>query len=152
MTQNYILKPAENQQLDITIYGMPNLIEGNCIIFVHGFKGFKDWGFGPYLGEYFADKGYFVITFNFSHNGVGLNSVDFNELDKFSENTYSLEISEIGEIVKAYKNGFFGKPNPNAKIGLLGHSRGGGDAIIASSISDDIIALAGEAATSPAPP
>ena len=48
---------------------------------------------------------------------------------------------EIEEIVKAYKNGFFGPTNQNGKIGLLGHSRGGGDSIIASSLINEISAL-----------
>jgi hypothetical protein len=57
----------------------------NCIIFVHGFKGFKDWGFGPYLAKYLSTKGFFVITFNFSHNGVSIPMDEFTELDKFAQ-------------------------------------------------------------------
>ncbi len=133
MSQNYTYTTSQSNNLHITTYGNANLELGNCIIFVHGFKGFKDWGFGPYLGEKLASKGNFVITFNFSHNGVGENSSEFTELDKFANNTYSIEIEEIEEIVKAYQNGFFGKINNNSKIGLLGHSRGGGDVLIAGS-------------------
>lgn len=131
MSQNYTYTTSQNNNLNITTYGNANLESGNCIIFVHGFKGFKDWGFGPYLGEKLASKGNFVITFNFSHNGVGANSSDFNELNKFANNTYSIEIEEIEEIVNAYKAGFFGKIGDNNKIGLIGHSRGGGDVLIA---------------------
>lgn len=141
MSQNYSFTTYENNILDITTYGNSNLEHGNCIVFVHGFKGFKDWGFGPYLADYFSKNGYFVITFNFSHNGIGPNSVDFNELDKFANNYYSLEIREILEIISAYRSNFFGNANPNGKIGIIGHSRGGGDAIIASSLSDEISAL-----------
>ena len=141
MSQNYTYDTSENCTLDITTYGNSNLEKGNCIIFVHGFKGFKDWGFVPYLSNSIAEQGNFVITFNFSHNGVGENSVDFNELDKFADNTYSREIREVGEIITAYKAGFFGLPNPNSKIGLLGHSRGGGISIVAASIYTEIDAV-----------
>ena len=141
MSQNYSYDTSENCTLNITTYGNSNLDSGNCIIFVHGFKGFKDWGFGPYLAKSIAKQGNFVITFNFSHNGVGENSIDFNELDKFANNTFSREIFEVGEIIKAYKSGFFGIPNLNSKIGLLGHSRGGGIAIVAASIYEEINAL-----------
>lgn len=133
MSQNYTYKTSDNHEIDITVFGSSNLISGSCIIFVHGFKGFKDWGFGPFLADYFAKKGYFVITFNFSHNGVGKNSLDFNELEKFANNTYTREISELSEIVKSYKSGFFGEPNPNSKVGVIGHSRGGGISIITAS-------------------
>ncbi len=148
MSQNYTYTTSKDNQLEITTFGNSNLESGNCIIFVHGFKGFKDWGFGPYLASYFAERGNFVITFNFSHNGVGKNSIDFNELEKFANNTYSLEISEISEIVNAYKSEFFGKKNSEAKIGLIGHSRGGGDSIIAANLLEDIDALVTWAAVS----
>lgn len=141
MSQNYSYTTPNNHNIDITTYGNANLINGNCLIFVHGFKGFKDWGFGPYLGSYFSEKGHFVITFNFSHNGVGKNSIEFDELDKFANNTFSKEIAEINLIIKLYREGFFGETNKSSKIGLLGHSRGGGDAIIAASTNNKVSAL-----------
>ncbi|PID62124.1 MAG: alpha/beta hydrolase [Ignavibacteriae bacterium] len=139
MKKNYTYTTEENYPIDITTYG--NIENENCIIFVHGFKGFKDWGFGPYIGEYLSNKNFFVITFNFSHNGVGKDSVDFDELDKFAENTYSKEISELEEIIAAYKSGFFGKIDSDKKIGLLGHSRGGGVAIVTASKNNNISAF-----------
>jgi len=141
MSQNYTYNTSDDHKIHITTFGNSNLETGNCLIFVHGFKGFKDWGFGPYLAEYFAEEGYFVITFNFSHNGVGESFTEFDELNKFEYNTYSREINEIKEIVEAYKTDYFGNINPPNKIGLIGHSRGGGVSIIASSIMKDIDAL-----------
>jgi hypothetical protein len=76
-----------------------NLNSSPCIIFVHGFKGFKDWGFVPYRCEYFAENGFFVVSFNFSHNGVGERFTEFTELEKFAENTFSPEITELSEII-----------------------------------------------------
>ena len=38
------------------------------IIFCHGYKGFKDWGAWNLVGEEFANKNFFFIKFNFSHN------------------------------------------------------------------------------------
>lgn len=141
MSQNYIYHTSDNSNINITTFGNSNLLNGNCIIFVHGFKGFKDWGFGPYLSNYFAGKGYFVVTFNFSHNGVGKDSIDFNELDKFANNTYSREIKELTEIIEAYKAGFFGQISPNTKVGIIGHSRGGGISLVVSSLSPNVDAL-----------
>lgn len=106
-----------------------------CLIFVHGFKGFKDWGFYPYLGNYFSNEGYFVITFNFSHNGIGKNSSDFTEVDKFADNTISLEISELSEIINAYYDGYFDKRGKNQII-LIGHSRGGAVSLLSSLINN----------------
>lgn len=141
MTKNYLFLTREKNKIQITTFGNSQISEKNCLIFVHGFKGFKDWGFIPYFGEYFSNKGYFVITFNFSHNGIGRKTTEFTELHKFAENTYSLEISELTQIISAYTEGFFGKISDSNKIGLVGHSRGGAVSIIAANISKKINAL-----------
>lgn len=140
MTRDFVLRTAEGNNLGITSYGYENFDDGNCIIHVHGFKGFKDWGFNPFLAQFFAEQGYFVVTFNFSHNGIGKNPLDFTELDKFAENTFSLEVKELKEIINCYKSGFFGKIGNN-KIGLLGHSRGGGISILNGN-HDDVSCIA----------
>ncbi|GMR25195.1 MAG: hypothetical protein BMS9Abin39_0477 [Ignavibacteria bacterium] len=140
MSDNFILNVQNNNILRITAFGIEHLEIAPCLIFVHGFKGFKDWGFVPYIGEYFSKQGYFVLTFNFSHNGVGTNLTEFDELDKFAENNFSLEISELNELFQAYKFGFFGNPSGKG-IGLLGHSRGGAISLLAGSKSEETKAI-----------
>jgi uncharacterized protein len=141
MSKNFILTTSRNEKLRITAFGLENLIFSPCLILVHGFKGFKDWGFGPYIGNYFANKGYFVITFNFSHNGVGESLTEFIELEKFANNTFSLEISELSELISAYLKGFFGNA-ANSKIGILGHSRGGAIALLTAKQRFEVNAVA----------
>lgn len=129
MGMDFSLKTEDGENLSITTYGLNSSIDQNCIIYVHGFKGFKDWGFVPYIADYMADKEYFVITFNFSHNGIGSDKLEFTELNKFAENTFSREINELEFVIDAYKNRFLNNNSVN-KIGLLGHSRGGAVALI----------------------
>ena len=140
MSREYVYETSNKDIIRITTFGNENFDSKNCLFFVHGFKGFKDWGFGPYLGKYLADKGFFVVTFNFSHNGIGENFTEFTELDKFAENTITLEIAELSELIEAYKNGFFGNSKVN-KIGVIGHSRGGGVSILNAVNSKSIDAL-----------
>lgn len=135
MNKEFNFKSKSGNNLSISTYGIENLNTSPCLIFVHGFKGFKDWGFFPYLGKYFSNEGYFVITFNFSHNGIGKNSNEFSEMDKFAKNTISLEISELSEIINAYYDGYFGTRGLNQII-LIGHSRGGAVSILSSLIND----------------
>jgi dienelactone hydrolase len=141
MSKDFVLNTSRNDKLRITVFGEKNLGQSSCVILVHGFKGFKDWGFCPYIGEYLSKRNFFVITFNFSHNGTGENLTEFTELDKFAENTFSLEISELSEIITAYKNNFFGTSN-NQPVGLLGHSRGGGISLLTSKQNDGVKAVA----------
>lgn len=98
--------------------------KGPVIILVHGFKGFKDWGFFPVAADRFASAGYPAFTFNFSHNGIGADNMNFTEEDKFAANTYSREVSELGEVLSWLTKTI---PEKYAEKGvyLLGHSRGG---------------------------
>ncbi|GIK62195.1 MAG: alpha/beta fold hydrolase [Ignavibacteriota bacterium] len=141
MNKDFVLNTKKREKLRFTTYGYENLESASCLIFVHGFKGFKDWGFWPYSGNYFAERGYFVLSFNFSHNGIGNIPTEFTELDKFADNTFSLELDELNEILDAYLNNFFGSKS-NKKIGIIGHSRGGGDSLIFSSRRKEINAVA----------
>jgi pimeloyl-ACP methyl ester carboxylesterase len=141
MSKEFILKTTLGNDLHISAFGFNNMGKSPCIILVHGFKGFKDWGFWPVLAEYFANNYYFVLSFNFSHNGIGKNLTEFSELDKFAQNTFSLEISELSELINAYLNNYFG-PVHNKKIGLLGHSRGGAITLLTSLINKNIDAFA----------
>jgi uncharacterized protein len=141
MSKDFVLTTSRSDKLRITAFGDNNLSSSPCLILVHGFKGFKDWGFFPCAGNFFADKGYFVLTFNFSHNGVGENLKDFDELDKFAENTFSLEVNELSELIDNYFNNYFGKTT-NKRLGLIGHSRGGAIAILTAFRKKSVDAVA----------
>ncbi len=114
---------------------------GDWVIFVHGFKGFKDWGFWHYLETAFNSAGFNVLRFNFSHNGTDPHGVEFTRLDLFEENSFSLEKEELKEICSALKSGKFTDSVPQ-NIFLLGHSRGGAMSILEISSSAAITAAA----------
>ncbi len=137
MSQNYSITSSLGGKISITTFGNENISQKNCIILIHGFKGFKDWGYAPYFGEYLSNKGYFVITFNFSHNGIGENKYEFTELEKFANNTFTREITELKDVVKAYENNKFGVID-NPSIGLIGHSRGGAIALLTASQLENV--------------
>ena len=61
----------------------------SAVVVVHGFKGFKDWGFFPYTCERLAAAGHSVVSFNMSHNGVGSDLQSFTDLERFGSNTLS---------------------------------------------------------------
>ncbi|WP_027416814.1 alpha/beta hydrolase [Aneurinibacillus terranovensis] len=102
------------------------------VIVCHGFKGFKDWGMFPRIGKYLADQGFAAITFNFSGNGIGEDLENFTELEKFGRNTYQQELSDLDFLIQMLKAGKLpGSELMNTnRIGLIGHSKGGGDSIL----------------------
>ncbi len=140
MKKDFILKTKRDNILRISTYFSNDDIKNPSLVYVHGFKGFKDWGFIPYLGEYFSNHGFFVITFNFSHNGVGKSLLEFDEPDNFAKNTISLEVEELNEVIDSYSNGFFGE-RKNQKIGIVGHSRGGAITLLTASKRSDVDAV-----------
>lgn len=103
------------------------------LIFVHGFKGFKDWGCFPYMMEKFAENNIFAVSFNFSYNGVGEEGIELSEftrLELFAKNTFSRELDDLGSIIDFLEDNRQ-KYNYNFdNLTLAGHSRGGGITIL----------------------
>ena len=119
----------------------------SAIVVAHGFKGFKDWGFFPHLCERLAADGHAVLSFNFSHGGIGDDPLEFTELERFAANTLSRELDEVLHVIDLVEAGELPTGEP-ATIGLLGHSRGGGQAVLAASEHDGLDALVTWAAVS----
>jgi uncharacterized protein len=99
------------------------------VVLVHGFKGFKDWAFFPWLAERVVERGMGAISVNFSLNGIGAHPEDFTELEAFARNTLTREVEELALVLEALEGGEL-LPVPPARTGILGHSRGGGGAIL----------------------
>ncbi|KFF27197.1 alpha/beta hydrolase family protein [Chryseobacterium vrystaatense] len=98
------------------------------VIFVHGYKGYKDWGAWNLMAEKFAEAGLFFVKYNASHNGTTIEDPhNFADLEAFGNNNYSKELSDLGVVI----DHFVKYPNvDDQKIILIGHSRGGGISII----------------------
>ena len=101
------------------------------VIVCHGFKAFKDWGPFPHIGRWFADHGFVSIVFNFSHNGIGADPRKFTEHALFEKNTIGTEIEDVRTILDAIGKGSLpcDRIDP-ARTALIGHSRGGGIALV----------------------
>jgi uncharacterized protein len=99
-----------------------------AIVVAHGFKGFKDWGMFPRLAERLARAGFATVTFNFSGSAVD-DSGEFVWPERFGHNTYSAELRDLGQVMDALVQGGLAVASPTT-IGLVGHSRGGGVAVL----------------------
>lgn len=96
------------------------------IIFIHGFKGFKDWGAHNLVARHFAQQGFRYLKFNLSHSGVVPQKPnDVTDMKSFAANTISKEMLDVDLVIKYAVE--------NLKVDsvcLIGHSRGGGLAIL----------------------
>ncbi len=120
----------------------------SVILMAHGFKGFKDWGFFPYVSERLAADGHVVVSFNFSLNGVGSDLLNFTDLESFGRNTLSREVDDASWMVDAALDGVWTQGARPGSVGVLGHSRGGGVGIVVAARHGGVSSLVTWAAVS----
>ena len=125
MTQ-FTIQSAEN----LPIRGVLDVPERAraLVVIVHGFKGFMDWGFFPWLAERLCSSKLAVCRFNMSRSGIGEESESFDRLDLFADDTYSIQVRDLLMVVRHAQ-----EQVPQLPTFLLGHSRGGAVALLAAS-------------------
>ena len=114
------------------------------LLFIHGFKGFKDWGAFPDACEDLARSGFGVVTFNLSHSGIGTNNTEFERLDLFESQTFGQDLIDIKTIIEAIQKGEIKDSHTHLNtdlMGIVGHSRGGHLAVVAAAEFESIQAL-----------
>lgn len=94
-----------------------------AVVICHGFKGFKDWGFFPELAKRLATAGFTAVTFNCSGSGVGGGDT-FDEPERWFRQRPSWDLADVGTVVD------WATAEGAPWIGLVGHSRGGGLAVL----------------------
>ena len=98
------------------------------VVFCHGFKGFKDWGHFNLVAAEFAAQGLAFVKLNFSHNGTTADApLDFADLEAFANNNFSKEMDDLGAVLDWVELNLF---DDTEQLYLMGHSRGGGIAIL----------------------
>lgn len=113
------------------------------IVICHGFTAHKNWGPFPYFGRRFAEEAFASVVFNFSHNGIGNNFRKLDEVEKFSRNTIRKELDDLRAVIDAIEEGQVGGDNVDKnRVAVVGHSRGGGVAILHASLDTRVKAVA----------
>ncbi len=114
------------------------------VIFLHGFKGFKDWGPFPAVCEELSSAGFAVVAMNFSLNGVGESMTEFDQLELFARETLSQDLNDVASVIEALKKGEIDTDKAGLgtdEMGILGHSRGGHTAVAAAAENEEIACL-----------
>ena len=92
-------------------------------IIVHGFLGYKDYGFFPTVADTLAHCGIAAHRFNLSHSGMTEEIETFARPDLFTRNTWNKQVEDIERLIYALdRKELLG---PGMPIVLIGHSRGG---------------------------
>jgi pimeloyl-ACP methyl ester carboxylesterase len=117
------------------------------VVFVHGFKGFKDWGHFNVLADYFARQGFVFIKLNLSHNGIVPGGTgDLEDMEAFGNNNFSLELDDLGTLLDGLywtREAAIPPTEMNlSRLFLIGHSRGGGLSMLKAAEDPRIRAVA----------
>ena len=112
-----------------------------CVIILHGFKGYKDYGFIPVLAHDLCAAGLLVHRLNFSTSGMTNEIETFARPDLFELDTWTRQVEDIVCAVQAIRAGELA--GQNLPVFLVGHSRGGASVLLASGRHGDALDLAG---------
>ena len=135
--QNFNIPGAKGRGMLMDLTYNDELKNAPIVIFAHGFKGFKDWGAHNLVANYFAENGFRYLKFNFSHNGTTANNpTDFADLIAFADNTFSIELEDLNNVIDFACGGSGIAASPG--VYLIGHSMGGGISIIKAAADDRI--------------
>lgn len=103
--------------------GAPAAAPGRAVILCHGFRGYKDWGFLPFLATRLAEEGMPAVAFNFSSSGIAGADGGFGEPERFRRGTYGGDLDDLGIVTDWMEARLDRGAEP--RFGLAGHSRGG---------------------------
>jgi len=149
--QSFTIPTQDNQrQMLADVRYVPNGLAKPVLIFMHGFKGFKDWGGWHLMMNFLASQGFVVMKANLSHNGTTSKfPLDFADLEAFGQNTFSQEQADVGVWIDRLQDGKWPVPATEievTRLGLIGHSRGGAGVLLKSGADDRVKAVAAWAA------
>jgi len=105
------------------------------LLILHGFKGFRNYSFLPWIAQIASTHNVISIRMCFSRNGMKNTSWWVQDVEAFASNTISREVDDVHDIISlintdnAYEDV---REHWNGKLYLIGHSRGGGIAQIVS--------------------
>lgn len=128
IVKNIKLPTKQGKYILTDVFYKENDEQKPVIIFAHGIKCFKDWGTFNLIAEYFAEKGFIFVKFNFSHNGTTIDTPDeIVDIESFANNNIQIELSDLDEVIGWVSST---KEIPENEIrrnelNLVGHSRGG---------------------------
>lgn len=139
------LTSTDGNPIDFDLYAPHNDTSSlPVLLFLHGFKGFKDWGTFPDAFFEMARNGFAVLAMNFSHDGINHETTLVDKPDLFYTQTISQEIEDVRIVVDAVMTGKIAQNSGLGDLyplGIIGHSRGGLTAIVAAAEIDDITCL-----------
>lgn len=102
---------------------------GPLLLILHGFKGFRNYSFLPWIAQSMSMHGVMSIRMDFSLNGMNGTSWMVQDTDAFARNTISREVDDVHDLLAAVElldEFAYVRDHWDGRLFIVGHSRGGG--------------------------
>lgn len=134
MSDSFVLETARGSRIHGLVDGADKPGRRPAVVICHGFKGFQEWGFFPHLATLLSARGFTTIRFNFPGTGMLPGDDRVTDPEAFRTATLSGDLDDLTWVLDHLEEIAPDRIDTN-RIGLLGHSRGGGTSILASALS-----------------
>jgi pimeloyl-ACP methyl ester carboxylesterase len=123
--------------LHVDVYRATVSAPAPAVVLLHGFKGFRRWGFLPEAAQRIAAAGLHVVAIDVSSNGMRGTSNIVIDLEAFRNQTITADIDDVQTTLEwlnaqgnhaAVLDGLW-----NNRLHFVGHSRGGALALLLAS-------------------
>jgi dienelactone hydrolase len=132
--QTFSLAGPRNRKIHVLLHLPVGRSPAPVVVLCHGFKGFMEWGFFPAIADLLSDRGYAVARFNFTGSGMRPGDELVTDLEAFRNATFSNDLADLEALIGALGSEIGqGEVDPE-RLALLGHSRGGGTALLAAAL------------------
>jgi len=128
----FTLRVGQDRNLEGLVHSSSKPGPRPTIVICHGFKGFMEWGFFPALAELLGESGFTVVLFNFTGNGMKPGDELVTDREAFQTATFSQDLEDLLSLLSALGVSVGQGLVDIHRLGLFGHSRGGGTAILAA--------------------
>ncbi len=147
-----MLRGSDGEEIAGDVYLPAGDVAPPLVILVHGFTGFKRWGFFPYIARSLAERGLACAAINLSHCGISGETDVFNRLDLFERDTWGKRLFDLQQVIEAASRGLLTDKTEldRSRLALFGHSMGGGLCVLQAARDPRIKALITLAAISSA--
>lgn len=127
----FIIKGSNDKPIVLDLHYDDAVIVTDMVVYAHGFNGFKDWGNGDLMAQYFTTKGFIFAKFNFSHNGTSPDALEeFVDLEAFGQNNFSKQLFDLDQVFIFLQEKCSYTKSAPLRYHLIGHSMGGGVCIL----------------------
>jgi len=105
------------------------------LVILHGHKGFRNYGFLPWISQGASAGGMIALRMCFSLNGMDNTAWLVQKPDDFARNTLSREVDDVHDLlaqIRSHDEFAALRQRWNGRLAIAGHSRGGGIAQVAA--------------------